>query len=159
MRVSRVHSRSSAVLIAILLPMLVWPARVRAQSDADAGPVLRTAKQVRTLLTSRASRLQTSAGPDPDTVYVGKSFSNHVAPDNYWNIYTGKYLPGVNDPTNAFWDFDRAGATPNAVRIQVSRSFSMQPRTLSWISINAASFWVGGPLKNSSTSATRFAIL
>jgi hypothetical protein len=62
------------------------------------GEMLRNAQIVSKLLAARAHRLGVSAGPDPDTVYVGKSYTNHVAPDNYWNIYTGTYRPA---PTSA----------------------------------------------------------
>jgi hypothetical protein len=102
--------RSSAILATLLLLGSV------AVACAQDGEVLRTGRQVRELLGSRASRLSVSAGPDPDTVYVGKSFTNHTGPGNYWNIYTGKYLPGVNDPANAYWDWD------NTVGIQAPDS-------------------------------------
>ena len=95
-----------------------WPVAVRAQSDADerTEPVLRTAREVQDLVRSRAARLGVSAGPDPDTVYVGKSFTNHTAPDNYWNLYTGAYRPGTNDPNNALWNWN------NTVGIQAPDS-------------------------------------
>ncbi len=84
-----------------------FAAMVSAQEpDHPPGEVLRSGQTVRSLLSARASRLGTSAGPDPDTVYVGKSFTNHTAPDNYWNIYTGTYRPGTNDPNNALWDWE-----------------------------------------------------
>jgi len=86
-----------------------------AQSD-DVGLKLQNAKMVKELMRSRASNLGVSAGPDPDTVYVGKSFTNHTAPDNYWNLYTGDYLPGLNLATNAFWDWE------NSVGIQAADS-------------------------------------
>ncbi|MFM7231271.1 MAG: FlgD immunoglobulin-like domain containing protein [bacterium] len=82
----------------------------------DLGIKLVNAKMVKEMLSSRAARLSVSAGPDPDSVYVGKSFTNHTAADNYWNIYTGVYLPGVNDPNNAYWDWD------NSVGIQAADS-------------------------------------
>src|SRR2546430_4125132 len=116
----RIHSHprstqvSSAVAFACLFA-LVLPAAARAQSDGD-HEVLRNASLVHKLIASRARHLGTSAGPDPDTVYVGKSFTNHTAPDNYWNIYTGSYLPGVNSATNAVWDWD------NSVGIQAADS-------------------------------------
>ena len=94
-------------LAAALLPLLFFvPFAARAQDEPGGEPVLRNARQVRELLTSRVQRLSTSAGPDPDTVYVGKSATNHTAPDNYWNIYTGTYRPGVNLATNTMWDWD-----------------------------------------------------
>jgi len=71
---------------------------------------------VRELMTSRAQRLGTSAGPDPDSVYIGKSYTDHTGPENYWNLYTGDYLPGVNTPTNTMWDWD------NSVGIQAADS-------------------------------------
>ncbi len=86
-----------------------------AQAD-DLGIKLVNAKMVKEQINSRASRLGVSAGPDPDSVYVGKSFTNHTAADNYWNIYTGNYFPGTNDATNAFWDWD------NSVGIQAADS-------------------------------------
>jgi hypothetical protein len=87
---------------------------VRAQSDASGEPVLRTATQAHDLVAARAARLGTSAGPDPDTVYVGKSFTNHLAPDNYWNLYTGTYRPGTNAASNALWDWDNTVGTQAA---------------------------------------------
>src|SRR5262245_23369319 len=89
-------------------------APARAQDQGNTGEVLRNAQVVKQLIGSRAHRLGTSAGPDPDTVYVGKSFSNHVASDNYWNVYTGKYLPGLNDPGNARWGWDNTAGTQSA---------------------------------------------
>jgi len=86
-----------------------------AQSD-DVGLKLVNGKMARELMQSRASRLGTSAGPDPDTVYIGKSVVNHTAADNYWNIYTGSYLPGTNAPDAAYWDWD------NSVGIQAADS-------------------------------------
>ena len=86
-----------------------------AQSD-DVGLKLVNAKMAKELMRSRASRLGVSAGPDPDTVYVGKSYTNHTAPDNYWNVYVGDYLPSINNANNAFWDWD------NSVGIQAPDS-------------------------------------
>jgi hypothetical protein len=85
-------------------------------SDSPDGEILRNAHEVRGLLNSRTQRLRVSAGPDPDTVYVGKSFANHTGPGNYWNIYVGDYLPGLNRTTNAVWDWD------NTVGIQAPDS-------------------------------------
>ncbi|HXJ62262.1 MAG TPA: hypothetical protein VNN79_00775, partial [Actinomycetota bacterium] len=104
-----------ACVIAAAALCLATPA-VRAQDDGTPGEVLRNAQLVKKLIGSRAHRLGVSAGPDPDTVYVGKSFTNHTAPDNYWNIYTGTYLPGPNLATNAMWDWD------NTVGIQAPDS-------------------------------------
>ena len=91
----------------VLAGMLVAPIRVIAQTEgASENADLGNAQMVQKLLSSRVRQLRTSAGPDPDTVYVGKSYVNHTAPDNYWNVYTGTYLPGTNAPNNAIWDFD-----------------------------------------------------
>src|SRR5262245_36619454 len=77
-------------------------------SDPPAGEVLRNAQIVQKLLGSRAQRIGTSAGPDPDTVFVGKSYTNHTGPDNYWNLYSGTYRPGTNSPGNTVWDWDNS---------------------------------------------------
>jgi hypothetical protein len=106
---------SCLILLAVLAPL---PARAQSESGSDGNPVLRNARQVLELARSRAQRLGTSAGPDPDTVYVGKSFTNYTAPDNYWNVHTGTYLPGVNAATNAFWGWD------NSVGIQAADSLN-----------------------------------
>ncbi|MEQ1831562.1 MAG: FlgD immunoglobulin-like domain containing protein [Candidatus Eisenbacteria bacterium] len=110
MRFPNILVRTALWSAALSVLASVIPANVRAQSgdggEARTESVLRTAREVTSMLRSRAQRLGTSAGPDPDTVYVGKSFSNHVAPDNYWNLYTGSYRPGINDPDNALWDWD-----------------------------------------------------
>lgn len=82
----------------------------------DLGIKLQNAKMVQQALKSRAARLGVSAGPDPDTVYVGKSSTNHIAADNYWNIYTGSYLPGTNAADAAYWSWD------NSVGIQAADS-------------------------------------
>ena len=86
-----------------------------AQQD-DVGMKLVNAKWAKQLMHSRANQLGVSAGPDPDSVYVGKSYTNHNAGGNYWNIYVGDYLPGTLAATNAFWDFD------NSVGIQAPDS-------------------------------------
>ncbi len=49
--------------------------------------------------------LGTSAGAY-DTTWVGFSASNHVGPNNYWNIYAGVDRPGTVNPNNAVWDFE-----------------------------------------------------
>jgi hypothetical protein len=79
-----------------------------AQTAGDDGIKLMNAKMAKELLSSRAHRLGVSAGPDPDTVYVGKSYANHTGPQNYWNIYVGNYFPGTSGTTNAFWDWDNS---------------------------------------------------
>ena len=56
-----------------------------AQSE-DLGLKLQNAKMVKDLVSSRAARLSVSAGPDPDTVYVGKSATNHTSATHYWNV-------------------------------------------------------------------------
>src|SRR5262245_33478467 len=87
-----------------------------AQTDDQTGLKLVNAKSAKELLSSRARRLGTSAGPDPDTVYVGKSYTNHTAPDNYWNLFTGTYFPGTVGAGNTVWDWD------NSVGIQAPDS-------------------------------------
>src|SRR5689334_6313857 len=103
------------VLVALVPLLLSFPLAARAQSD-DSQPVLRNARLINELVKSRVARLGVSAGPDPDTVYVAHSVTNHVAPTNYWNIYTGVHYPGVVNPQNASWDWD------NTVGIQAPDS-------------------------------------
>jgi hypothetical protein len=104
----------------VALLLLVGAAAMVASSafaqGSDLGMKLQNAKMVKELLGSRAARLSVSAGPDPDTVYVGKSATNFTAVDNYWNIHTGTYLPGTGVATNALWDWD------NTVGIQAPDS-------------------------------------
>ena len=104
----------ASLILSIVVAGLPRPAL--AQDDGSASPVLRNAPLVKQLLGARAHRLGVSAGPDPDTVYVGKSYTNHTGPQNYWNIYTGTYLPGLASGTNALWDWD------NTVGIQAPDS-------------------------------------
>src|SRR5882672_4906763 len=92
--------------VAFLSILVLLPLPARAQSIGETEPVLRNAQMARDILASRVRRLGVSAGPDPDTVYVGKSVSNHTAPDNYWNVYTGTHFPGVVNTTNAIWEWD-----------------------------------------------------
>src|SRR5689334_14801029 len=76
--------------------LCLQPQPARAQD----GVVVRNVQFVKQLTASRAHRLGTSAGPDPDTVYVGKSYTNHTGPQNYWNIYAGTYRPGTPNANN-----------------------------------------------------------
>ena len=60
----------------------------------ELGNKLLNAKSVQERLSSRAVKLRTSAGPDPDSVWFGHSYTNHFnASTNYWNLWTG-----VNQP-------------------------------------------------------------
>jgi len=105
----------SLVLAALLAIPFAHPARAQSERGVE-GEVLRNAKLARELMGQRASRLAVSAGPDPDTVYIGKSAQDHTGPDNYWNLYTGSYRPGTNAPDAAYWDWD------NTVGIQAADS-------------------------------------
>ena len=96
----------------VALALIIVGGTAAAQSME--GPLVRNAQFVKQLTASRAQRLGTSAGPDPDTVYVGKSYTNHTGPQNYWNIYTGTYRPGTNTATNALWDWDNTAGTQAA---------------------------------------------
>jgi hypothetical protein len=112
----RIRPRPTVAVVSLcLLCALAAPALAQLESAVE-GENLRNAQMVGKLLQSRAARLATSAGPDPDTVYVGKSFTNHTGPDNYWNLFVGTYRPGTNDPNNSLWDFD------NSVGIQAADS-------------------------------------
>jgi hypothetical protein len=93
--------------LALPLALLV-AAGAAAADEAPESPLVRNAQLVKQLTASRAQRIGVAAGPDPDTVYVGKSFTNHTGPQNYWNIYTGTYRPGTLDPNNAVWDWDNS---------------------------------------------------
>src|SRR5262245_4394366 len=109
----RLRPRLAAGFISLAL-FASFPAQSSAQSDHPEGEILRNPQIVKELTASRAKRLGVSAGPDPDTVYVGKSFTNHTGPENYWNIHTGTYQPGLNLATNAFWDWDNSVGIPAA---------------------------------------------
>jgi len=77
-------------------------------SSPELGNKLVNARMAKERMQSRAQRLGTSGVAD-DTVYVGHSYTDHTGfptINNYWNVYTGNYFPGVNDPNNAIWDFD-----------------------------------------------------
>ena len=54
--------------------------------------------------------------PIPTRCTWASRYTNHTAPDNYWNLYTGTYRPGANLATNAVWDWD------NTVGIQAADS-------------------------------------
>ncbi|HXJ66342.1 MAG TPA: hypothetical protein VNN79_21480, partial [Actinomycetota bacterium] len=99
----------SPCVLPVALALIIVGGTAAAQSME--GPLVRNAQFVKQLTASRAQRLGTSAGPDPDTVYVGKSYTNHTGPQNYWNIYTGTYRPGTNAATNALWDWDNTAGT------------------------------------------------
>src|SRR5262245_3229314 len=98
---------AAAVFSIALVPAVFQPAGAQEEGRVE-GQILRNAQMAKELLRARASRLGASAGPDPDTVYVAKSHTDHTAPDNYWNLYTGTYRPGTNDPSNAIWDWDNS---------------------------------------------------
>src|SRR5262249_45691989 len=100
------HMKKPFVALLLLVGAAAMLASSAFAQQDDLGIKLVNAKMARQIMSSRAHRLGVSAGADPDTVYVGKSSTNHTAPDNYWNVFTGNYFPGVVDPTNAFWGFD-----------------------------------------------------
>jgi hypothetical protein len=112
----RLRPRLAAGFVLLALSASFTATAFAQYADSPEGEIVRNAKIVKQLTATRAKRLGVSAGPDPDTVYVGKSYTNHTAPDNYWNIYIGSYLPGLNVGTNAMWDWD------NTVGIQAPDS-------------------------------------
>src|SRR5262252_7430724 len=97
--------RITAMLALVALAFAAAPSFAQG-TDSPVGEVLHNGQLVQKLMAARGQRLRTSAGPDPDSVYVGKSFTNHTGPGNYWNIYTGTYLPGAGGAGSAFWDWD-----------------------------------------------------
>ncbi|MFN8586943.1 MAG: FlgD immunoglobulin-like domain containing protein [Candidatus Eisenbacteria bacterium] len=102
------------VALLLLVGAAAMVANMAFAQTGEPGAKLANAKTMQDLLKSRAQRLNTSAGGDPDTVYLGHSHSDHWnAVSNYWNIYTGNYFPGVNDPTNAIWDWDHSTGLSN----------------------------------------------
>jgi len=81
---------------------------VFAQSTDDPHAILKNVKSQRA--SAGQQGLRVSAGPDPDTVYVGYSATDHWnATNNYWNIWSGTRRPGTNDPNNALWGWDDLG--------------------------------------------------
>src|SRR5262245_33958678 len=110
------HMKKPFVALLLLMGAAAMLATSAFAQSEDLGIKLVNAKMAKELLSSRAQRLGVSAGPDPDTVYVGKSFTNHTGPDNYWNVFAGSYLPSIVTGTNAFWDWD------NSVGVQAADS-------------------------------------
>jgi len=97
----RLRPRLAAGFVLLALSASFTATAFAQYADSPEGEIVRNAKIVKQLTATRAKRLGVSAGPDPDTVYVGKSYTNHTAPSNYWNIYTGTYRPGLNAANNA----------------------------------------------------------
>lgn len=82
--------------------------------NGDLGSKLVNAKGMREALSSRAQRLRVSAGPDPDTVWFGHSYTDHWnATGNYWNLYTGVNFAGSINANNAIWDWDHSTGLSN----------------------------------------------
>src|SRR5262245_62836652 len=101
----RIRPRWTATLLSFVIAHALAAPALAQFDESPSGEVLRNKQIVRKLLAGRAHRLGVSAGPDPDTVYIGKSAADHTGPDNYWNIHTGSYLPGTNAPDAAYWDW------------------------------------------------------
>jgi len=84
------------------------------EDQPELGNKLVNARLVKEMLSARAHTTRVNAGVDPDSVYVGHSWTDHTGYDgvnassitNYWNIYTGVYFPTTSNANNALWDFD-----------------------------------------------------
>src|SRR5262245_8749715 len=96
------HMKKPFVALLLLIGAAAMLASGACAQSEDLGIKLVNAKMAKELMSSRAHRLGVSAGPDPDTVYIGKSYTNHTGPTNYWNLWVGDYLPGTTAATNAF---------------------------------------------------------
>ena len=80
---------------------------VFAQSSVEEPNAILKNVKLQRQLTGGTQGLRVSAGPDPDTVYVGYSQTDHWnASNNYWNVWSGTRRPGTVDATNATWDWD-----------------------------------------------------
>ncbi len=99
----------AALLSAGLAATIVGAGLAQDFSD-DPTPVLKDPRLQKQRANAIRQGLRVSAGPDPDTVYVGLSrFDHWDAATNYWNLWTGTYRPGVNDPNNVLWTWDDYG--------------------------------------------------
>jgi hypothetical protein len=100
----------AALLLVGAAAMVASLAYASIEQPSELGAKLVNAQMVKMALSSRVQRLHTSAGPDPDTVWFGHSFTDHTGfpgpIKNYWNLYVGDNQPGVADVKNAVWDFD-----------------------------------------------------
>lgn len=100
-------TRALTPLAAVSALLLCAPLAI-AQDDTP-GEILLNARMAREKLARSSAALSTS-GTVGDTVYLGHSYTDHTgAPGpivNPWNLYTGTYRPGQNDPSNTVWDWD-----------------------------------------------------
>ena len=72
------HRQLGLLAGAVLATAITGMADLSFAQEPDRGEIVRTGAEVRALLAARASALRTSAGPDPDTVWVGTSSTNHT---------------------------------------------------------------------------------
>src|SRR5262245_23972697 len=99
-----VMKKPFVALLLLLGGTAMWAGSAYAQ--AGEGNKLMNASLARKLMGARASHLSVSSLGGPETTWVGKSFTDHRAADNYWNIYVGDNLPGTATASNAIWDWD-----------------------------------------------------
>jgi len=102
-----VMKKPFVALLLLLGATAMWAGSAFAQVDARVdGNKLVNASIAKKLMGARASHLGVSSLGGPETTWVGKSYTDHRAADNYWNIYVGDNLPGTATASNAIWDWD-----------------------------------------------------
>lgn len=96
----------AVLLLAGAAAMMATATFAQVSADEPAA-ILKNVKMLRAQSAANSSGLRVSAGPDPDTVYVGYSQTDHWnASNNYWNIWSGTRRPGTANANNAIWDWD-----------------------------------------------------